>query len=282
MSGRWSTIRLPEMVLAALAITPAITLAAFPAAAESPARSPVIDGRIRDLQYSPDRIYPLQGRVGFQIDLQFEDGEFFVGMGAGDLAGLSFVAQDNHLFLKPKAARVGTNITVLTNRRQYQFDYATVPAARAARGGGWVEPVYVLRFHYPPVAAAPPAPARIASQLAAGRSARPRNEDYWYCGAPALMPVSAWDDGAQTTLRFGASAEQPAIFVRNEDGSESLLNYSMHGDQIVVQRLARQLVLRRGKLHGCVVNKGYAGSGGRLPSGTVAPDVERAVTGAAP
>jgi type IV secretion system protein VirB9 len=279
MSGRRCTIRLPEMVLAALAITPA----AFPAAAESPARSPVIDGRIRDLQYSADRIYPLQGRVGFQIDLQFEGGEYFVGMGAGDLAGLSFVAQDNHLFLKPKAARVGTNITVLTNRRQYQFDYATVAAARAARGGGLrAEPIYVLRFHYPPVAAAPAAPARIASQLAAGRSTRPRNEDYWYCGAPALMPVSAWDDGAQTTLRFGASAEQPAIFVRNEDGSESLLNYSMHGDQIVVQRLARQLVLRRGNLHGCVVNKGYAGSGERLSSGTVAPDVERAVAGAAP
>ena len=279
MSGRWSTIRLPAMVLAALAITPA----AFPAAAESPARSPVIDGRIRDLQYSADRIFSLRGRVGFQIDLQFEGGEFFVGMGAGDLAGLSFVAQDNHLFLKPKAARVGTNITVLTNRRQYQFDYATLPPDRAARdGGGRAEPIYVVRFHYPPVAAAPPAPARIASQLAAGRSARPRNEDYWYCGAPPLMPVSAWDDGAQITLRFGASAEQPAIFVRNEDGSESLLNYSMHGDQIVVQRLARQLVLRRGNLHGCVVNKGYAGSGERLSSGTVAPDVERAVTGAAP
>jgi len=119
-------------------------------------------------------------------------------------------------------------------------------------------------------------------QLAIGRATRPRNKDYWYCGASQLMPVSAWDDGVQTTLRFGKSAEQPAIFVRNDDGTESLLNFSMHGDQVVVQRLARQLVLRRGKLRGCVLNKGYAGSGERLPSGTVAPDVERMVTGAAP
>jgi type IV secretion system protein VirB9 len=96
------------------------------------------------------------------------------------------------------------------------------------------------------------------------------------------MPVSAWDDGVQTTLRFGESAEQPAIFVRNDDGTESLLNFSMHNDQVVVQRLARQLVLRRGKLRGCVLNESYTGSGKRLPSGTVAPDVERMVTGAAP
>ncbi len=43
--------------------------------------------------------------------------------GAGDMEGLSFVGQDNHLFLKPKAAKVATNLTVLTNRRHYQFDY---------------------------------------------------------------------------------------------------------------------------------------------------------------
>jgi type IV secretion system protein VirB9 len=278
MNARAGTICVAMAVLAALEITTGARLAA----AQSMAPSPVVDGRIRDLQYSADRVYPLHGRVGFQIDLQFESGEFFVGIGAGDLAGLTFVAQDNHLFLKPKAARVGTNITVLTNRRQYQFDYTTVPAAGEARdGGGRVELIYALRFHYP-LAAAAATPVQIASQLAVGRAARPRNEDYWYCGVPQLMPVSAWDDGVQTTLRFGASAEQPAIFVRNDDSSESLLNFSMHGDQVVVQRLARQLVLRRGKLRGCVLNRGYAGSGERLPSGTVAPDVERTVTGGAP
>ncbi len=278
MNRRTSTFRLSAVALVALAITRAACLAA----AEGTAPSSVVDGRIRDLQYSADQVYPLQGRVGFHIDLQFEGGEFFVGMGAGDLAALSFVAQDNHLFLKPKAARVGTNITVLTNRRQYQFDYTTVPPAGESRDGGrHEEPIYVLRFHYPPVAAAA-TPARIASQLAVGRAARPRNEDYWYCGAPQLKPVSAWDDGVQTTLRFGEGGEQPAIFVRNDDGTESLLNFSMHGGQVVVQRLARQLVLRRGKLRGCVLNKSYTGSGERLPSGTVAPDVERMVTEAEP
>jgi type IV secretion system protein VirB9 len=33
--------------------------------------------------------------------------------------------------------------------------------------------------------------------------------------------------------------------------------------------------LRRGRLTGCVVNKAFTGSGTRLESGTVSPEVER-------
>ena len=83
--------------------------------------------------YNGDEVYKLRGFVGYQIDLEFEPGETFVGLGAGDMEGLSFVGQDNHLFLKPKAAKVATNLTVLTSRRHYQFDYT---AFVAAPGGG--------------------------------------------------------------------------------------------------------------------------------------------------
>ena len=74
--------------------------------------------------YDGDEVYKLRGFVGYQIDLEFESGETFVGLGAGDMEGLSFVGQENHLFLKPKAAKVATNLTVLTTRRHYHFDYS--------------------------------------------------------------------------------------------------------------------------------------------------------------
>ncbi len=235
-----------------------------------------VDSRLQAVEYSADEVYPLRGQVGFQIDLQFEAGETFIGLGAGDLAGLGFFAQDNHLFLKPKAARVVTNLTVLTNRRHYQFDYSTVSHTEVI--------MYALRFRYPPLAAAPGASAarQIEAALAAGSVTRTRNTDYWYCGADSLMPVAAWDDGVQTRLRFAARAEQPAIFVRNDDDSESLLNFSMEGAEVVVQRLAHRLILRRGKLRGCIVNKGFHGAGERLDSGTIASGVERALAGATP
>jgi type IV secretion system protein VirB9 len=246
-----------------------------------PARG-IVDSRMRTAVYNGDEVYRLRGYVGYQIDLEFEPGEIFTGLGAGDLEGLSFVGQDNHLFLKPKAARVATNLTVLTSRRHYQFDY-TALAQRPAPDDPGV--IYSVRFTYPPLpsqSAADAAAKRLDSQLESAGTRRPHNEDYWYCGRHALMPVAASDDGVHTRLRFAANSDLPAIFVRNEDGSESLLNFNMDAGDVIVHRVARQFILRRGKLTGCIVNRGYTGGGTRLDSGTVAPDVERRVQGSVP
>ena len=178
-----------------------------------------VDARLRTADYNADEVFRLRGQEGYQIDVQFEVGETFIGLGAGDLAGLAFFAQDNHLFIKPKAAGVVTNLTVITSRRHYQFEYAT-----ANHGEGVM---YVLRFRYPPapdaagitsgVASGVAVRNRIDSTLAAAAANRVHNGDYWYCGAESLMPVAASDDGVHTRLRFAPRAEQPAVFVRNDD-----------------------------------------------------------------
>ena len=92
---------------------------------------------------------------------------------------------------------------------------------------------------------------------------------------PSIRPIAASDDGVHTRLRFGSRSEQPAIFVHNDDGSESLLNFSMQSGDVIVHRVVRELILRRGRLTGRVVNGGFVGSGQRLESGTVSPAVER-------
>jgi len=81
---------------------------------------------------------------------------------------------------------------------------------------------------------------------------------------------------------FAARAELPALFVMSDDGSESLLNFSIDQGDVLIHRVARRFIVRRGKLTGCIVNKGFAGSGDRLQSGTLAPDVTRKVKDAAP
>jgi type IV secretion system protein VirB9 len=228
------------------------------------------DGRIRVSEYSADRIYSLAGYAGYQIDVQFEPGENFVGLGAGDLAGLGFAAHDNHLFIKPRAAEFVTNLTVLTTRRSYQFEYRA-SAHRPDLADGQV--IYALRFTYPAAPAAASA-AGVERALRAAQ-ARPRNLAYGYRGNPALKPESAWDDGVHTQLRFGAHSELPAIFVRSDDGSESLVNFSIEGGEVLVQRVGREFIVRRGHLKGCIVNQAFVGGGEQLGSGTVAPEVQR-------
>jgi type IV secretion system protein VirB9 len=249
-----------------------LTLALIARAETLPAPG-LLDSRIRIARYSADEVYRLTGFVGYETDLEFEAGETFVGLGAGDIEGISFVAQDNHLFLKPKAAKVGTNLTIVTSRRTYQVDYAASAAHPDAS-----EPVtYVLRFAYPASDRQADASTRILAT-----DHRPKNIDYWYCGSPSIAPTAASDDGVHTRLTFAAKAEQPAIFVLNEDGSESLLNFSMDEGDVILHRVARRLILRRGHLTGCVVNKGFTGAGDRLKSHTVSDEVERTTPGVQP
>jgi type IV secretion system protein VirB9 len=231
------------------------------------------DPRIRVVPYRSDTVYRLRGYVGYQIDITFAPGERFVGLGVGDAKGVAYAADDNHLFLKPRAARVATNLTVLTNRRTYLFDYR---ATRQPPDPDGADVIYALRFEYPAVAAGHASPKqRVEQELAAARRARPRNYDYWYCGDPSLKPAAAWDDGVQTTLVFGARTELPAVFASNEDGSESLVNFDVQAGRIVVQRVSRRLIVRRGKLAGCIVDRAFTGGGERLRSGTLAPQVQR-------
>jgi type IV secretion system protein VirB9 len=226
------------------------------------------DSRIRVTTYVADAVYRLRGYVGYQIDLEFETGEAFTGLGAGDLESLTYAAQANHLFLKPRASGIDTNLTVLTSRRTYHFDYS-VTAHRPDPDGADI--IYVLRFTYPPPA---PVADAIGHNLLAA-PAVPRNLAYGYCGSPALKPSAAWDDGVHTHLRFGAQQELPAIFLRNDDGSESLINSTIEGGEVVLHRVSHRLVVRRGKLVGCIINGAFAGGGESVSSGTVSPAVER-------
>ena len=231
------------------------------------------DSRLRSVVYSADQVYRLRGYAGYQIDLEFEAGESFVGLGAGDVEALAFVAQGNHLFVKPRAVNVRTNLTVLTTRRSYHFDYA---AGAAAPDPDHLDVVYVLRFIYPraPVPATDAATSQ-ESVLAQAPQAKQRNTDYWYCGGATLQPVTAWDDGLHTHLQFDTRSELPALFVRNDDGSESLLNFNVEHGEVVIHRIARRFVVRRGRLTGCIINRGFEGTAVAPSSGTLVPEVER-------
>lgn len=251
-------------------------------AAAVPARGQ-IDSRIRTVDYDPDQVYGLRGYVGYQIHLQFAEGEEFVNLGTGDSGGIEVGAEKNHLFIKPKQEQVGTNLTVLTNRRFYHFDYTVL---RQLPDPDREEVIYSVRFTYPQQEAdlnsTDQQERKTEERLRKTASERPRNLAYWYCGSPAIRPVSAFDDGVQTRLKFGGRSEQPAIFVKNDDQSESLINFNIEQDEVVIHRVARQFVVRRGKLVGCIVNKAFDGGGQRLGSGTVAPDVERHTQGVSP
>ena len=240
-----------------------------------------LDPRIRTVIYERDQVYRLYGFVGYELDLVFGAHEHFIGLSAGDPKALIYSAHGNVLTLRPKALAVHTNLTVTTSRHRYYFEYSATD--RAPHAG--IHVMYAVRFIYPERLArvrAPTVAQRVSKALKRAEHAPPVNRDYWFCGSAALRPVAASDNGIETRLTFGARSALPAVFVLNADGSESLVNFSMHQGVMVIERIAHRFVLRRGKLVGYVVNKGFTVGGARLASGTISPGVERVVRGVRP
>jgi type IV secretion system protein VirB9 len=258
-----------RFVLATAALLPVVG-----AAAVVPAPGPV-DARVREVAYREGEVVRLTGYVGYHIHLELEPGERFVVLGAGDAAAVDIAAEGRHVMLKPKAVNVATNLTLVSSRRVYHFEYRTYEAQPPMQAA-----IFALRFRYPearaevtPAATLPfsSVSVPVATQVPApvAEPARPVNEDYWYCGSPWLRPAAVSDDGVQTRITFGDRGEWPAIFVRNPDGTESLTNFHAEGTTAVVHRVAAGFVLRRGRLGGCVENRGYGGVGRWVDSATV-------------
>ena len=270
-----------EFLLAALATS--FTLAQQVHAETVPPRGS-IDPRVRVVTYNPDDVVKLRGYVGYQIHLQWAEGEEFISLGSGDVGGFDIGTEKNHFFIKPKQEKVSTNLTVLTNRRAYQFHYSVSRGPSDA--AGIKDMVYSVRFIYPQDearrAAAELERQRMEAQFEKGVAERPRNDDYWFCGSDTLKPLVAYDDGVQTRLKFPAKAEFPAIFVKNDDDTESLLNFNVDNDEVVIHRVSRRFVLRRGQLVGCIVNQSFDGGGERLNNNTVVPGVQRQTRGVNP
>jgi type IV secretion system protein VirB9 len=230
------------------------------------------DPRLRIVDYRSTLVLPLTLFVGYHIHLEFAPDEYFVNLGAGDTSALDVGAEGNHLLLKPKQANAGSNLTILTNRRTYFVDYRAL--ARPPRGD---EAIYSIVFRYPEagtaVAAASNDPMAADGQLDAPRPSL--NKDYWYRGSPSLRPTAAVDDGLQLRLTFDPHAALPAVFAREPDGEEVLVNSHVEGDVVVVHRLAARLVLRRGHDVGCVVDHSSRLRDRRAENGTIDARVDR-------
>lgn len=257
--------------------------AAFAASAETLPPRGSVDARVRVMAYNPEDVVKLHGYVGYQIHIQWAPGEEFVNLGAGDQGGFDVGVEKNHFFIKPKQPKVSTNITVLTTRHAYHFDYSA--SKRPPGRNPPSDQIYSLRFTYPEDDARRLAEAaarqRLEDRLSQAQATRPRNLDYAYCGPPALKPIAAFDDGLQTHLTFAHGGAVPAFFVQNDDGSEALVNFHVDRDELVLHRIAHRFVLRRGDLVGCIVNRSIA-IGIGSPTHTTDPGVERVTRGATP
>lgn len=251
------------------------------------------DPRVRIVDYNPMNVVKLSTFYGVSTHVQFAEGETIQDVAVGDDQAWKVVPRGNHLFIKPQATNADTNVTVVTSLRTYQF--ALVVQPRPLKDStAWADPnlIFSLTFRYPDDEAAKAAAS--AKQLAlkaklgevktklSDAAKAGENIDYWVAGSEEISPTAARDDGRFIYLKFTNNRDMPAVYEVDEKGNEALINTNViDGNTIVVQRLVRRLMLRKGDAVASVINKSFDLNGGTdNTTGTVAPDVERVIKGA--
>lgn len=238
------------------------------------------DTRVRCVAYDPFEVVTIKAMFGYQTFILFSSDEKVEDLGGGDTAAwdIGITRAKNGIFIKPKDHRPATNITVITNKRHYNFDFEVEDFKEAERR------TYMVWFTYPEDEARAKAAASIPPQetipeiLKFAAAAKPKNEDYWAEGASEMMPTAAWDDGAFTYLRFAPNVPFPAVYAVNDDGTETLLNKHVpEANTIALQMISKKFVLRRGDAFTCIFNESYDAYGIENQSRTVSSQVVRTI-----
>jgi len=279
-----------SLIAIALAVS---AFAAAPAGAEEVPAEGQFDARVRTVQYNPEEVYRLNMALRSAMQITFASDEEVENIALGDSVSWEVAPSGHRLFVKPLDAAPPTNLIVTTTLRTggpgrvYHFKMLANAPSVAEESGA----VFALQFRYPREEALMLArlqEERLAREalaieaqavsyaLDAAVADGPRNLDYVLAGPADLAPSEVSDNGVSTVLRFPRGQAIPAIYKVLPDGTESLVNFDVRGEFVVIHEVTRQLRLRIGLSLVCIWNEAAASPyGGDTSTGTVSPDVIR-------
>jgi len=126
----------------------------FLVSANVAAAQPIVtDSRIKTLVYNANEVFTVTTHYGYQANIEFGNREEIETVSVGDRVGWQIVPTGRRLFIRAMEENAHTNMTVITNKRSYQFDLRS-SSSKAVYGSE--ELVYVVRFFYPEEGGTPP------------------------------------------------------------------------------------------------------------------------------
>ena len=204
-----------------------ISVIVFSATAAEPIIS---DSRIKTFVYNENDVYTLTTHYGYQSNIEFAKNERIETVSLGDRVAWQIVPAGRRLFVRPQEEGVTTNMTVITNKRAYQFDLR----AEAGQLKPNAQLAYVVRFYYPadnmarPLAPAPPSPS--APFAAAPASIAPVAAPFRPVAPITSTPLAPPIGGAQA-LSTTTTTQQNTTPVLDESAVN--LNYTYTGPDAI-------------------------------------------------
>ena len=231
-------------MIARLLLVLLVVTSASQAFAETRPRSLSSDPRIREYTFDPNTVYRLDVFMKFITSIHFAEGEQIESIQIGDSASWEVVrlSRGDVLSVKPIINGAFTNMTVLTDRRNYTFELR----ARTEKVGSH-RLNYRISFRYPEEEQ-----RRLAQHRE--RANRPKDFNYMASGDQSLRPTEIYDDGVSTFFRFPNDQPRPAIFRVDPEGREAVVNVRSTPDGFIVDSTSERWTIRRGVRELCVAH----------------------------
>jgi type IV secretion system protein VirB9 len=240
---------------------------------------------VKYVDYVEGEVVKLVGHYGYSTYVKLNQDEKLITAVMGDKDAWKVAAFDYHIFMKPTKQRAQTNLTVLTNKRVYNFELTPKTSPNYQHSD---KMYFQVVFRYPEEEKRKKDKelerSKIAERLDMYDAPGEENRNYWAKGSGEVTPNEIYDDGRFTFVKFGNNRDMPAIYtVDPKTQAESLVNTNInpdHPDTIIIHRVAPQFVFRRGTSVACIFNESYDLNGGFTnTNGTTIPRVKRTVIG---
>lgn len=244
------------------------------AADETPRAIPSAkESRIVRYTFSPDVIFRIMTLPTLHTHIELGEDEGIVeDPMIGDRLEWNVSGGPRNIYVKPLHPDLDTSLTLVTNKRVYQLQLVS--------GNKNSQVFQKVSFDYPDrdaaiklrqeqeIAKDTTEKARLASQIV-GPDVDPSslNFDYTIVGNAEFKPTAAYTDGKFTYLRLPNTQDSPAVFLIDDVGNPSLINYAIKGNLIIVERVAKQLLLKLGDAEVRVMQRAPKGQKGQQANG---------------
>ncbi|CAK6551418.1 MAG: Type IV secretory pathway, VirB9 components [Candidatus Midichloria mitochondrii] len=174
------------------------------------------DSRIRTFVYSQNEVFRIAVHYGYQTNIEFADGEEIQTISVGNSYAWQLSPLGRRLFIKPLEENILTNMTLITNKRTYQFELQSKDLAGLTDD----ELVYVVRFFYPDENQdiISPETSSVVAENDTIPAIQPYNFDYKISGPVFLAPTKVFDDGINTYFKFPKNLDKVPV-IENKIGS---------------------------------------------------------------
>ena len=249
------THRIVAALLAAVA-THAIAEPAPASTGPAAAVASPFDNRIRTFTYSPDVVYNLHCAVGMTTQIALAPGEGLIeDPHIGDSLQWRVSGGPTNIYIKPVRPDLTTSLSLVTNKRIYQFQLFSGSTSNYEQMVSFRYPVDEMRLKLQEQEQKQQI-ATLQAEAAAQKQAplaslkiNPENLHFGYevKGDAAFRPENVFDDGRFTYLLMPHLQDLPAAFLVDAEGNLTLVNYVRRGNYLVIERVASRLALKLGK-----------------------------------